>query len=245
MRLTIIGENCWDFFKYGKVSRLNPEAPTPILNPISVTKNVGMAANVVENLKSLGAETRLITNKEKIEKIRFVDSKSNYILLREDRGDKVSNSFNIDEVDWDWPDAIIVSDYNKGFLTLQNILQISKRHKLTFLDTKKPLNIDYMSGYSFIKINEGEWENSKEKGNSLHEWQHKLIVTLSENGAMFMGINFPPSDSQSVKDISGAGDTFLAALVYKYVETKDISQSITFANKCAGEVVKRKGVSVI
>lgn len=245
MRLTIIGENCWDYFKYGKVSRLNPEAPTPILNPISVTKNVGMAANVVENLKSLGAETRLVTNKEKIEKIRFVDQKSNYILLREDRNDKVSNSFKIDEVDWGWPDAIVISDYDKGFLTLQNILDISKRHKLTFLDTKKPLNIDYMGGYSFIKINEGEWENSKEKGNSLHEWQHKLIVTLSERGAMYMGMNFPPSDTQQVKDISGAGDTFLAALAFKYVETKDISQSITFANKCSGEVVKRKGVSVI
>lgn len=245
MRLLVIGERCNDIWKYGKCLRISPEAPVPILNPTSATKNEGMAGNVKSNLEALGAEVKLICNKELIEKIRYVDAKSNYILLREDRNDKVSNSFNINEVDWDWPTAVVVSDYDKGFLTLQNIKEISKHHKLTFLDTKKPLNIDYMSNYSFIKINEGEWENSKEKGNTLYEWQHKLIVTLGERGAMFMGKVYPPDQESEVRDVSGAGDTFLAALVFKYVETKDISEAIKFANVCAGVVVKKKGVSVI
>lgn len=245
MKILTIGERCTDIFKYGKCLRISPEAPVPILNPTSATKNEGMAGNVKANLEALGAEVKLICNKELIEKIRYVDAKSNYILLREDRNDKVSNSFNIDEVDWDWPDALIVSDYNKGFLTLQNILEISKRHKLTFLDTKKPLNIDYMSNYSFIKINEGEWENSKEKGNTLHEWQHKLIVTLSERGAMFMGMNYPSAQESQIRDVSGAGDSFLAALVFKYVETKNISEAIKFANVCAGKVIQKRGVAVI
>jgi sugar/nucleoside kinase (ribokinase family) len=48
-----------------------------------------------------------------------------------------------------------------------------------------------------------------------------------------------------VKDTSGAGDSFMAGLVIKYMETEDIVQSIQFANICAAEVVKHRGVTVI
>ena len=48
-----------------------------------------------------------------------------------------------------------------------------------------------------------------------------------------------------VKDTSGAGDSFMAGLVIKYMETEDIVQSIQFANLCASEVVKHRGVTVI
>jgi len=37
----------------------------------------------------------------------------------------------------------------------------------------------------------------------------------------------------------------LAALVKKYVETKDIKQSIVFANECATLVVQKRGVSAL
>jgi sugar/nucleoside kinase (ribokinase family) len=46
-------------------------------------------------------------------------------------------------------------------------------------------------------------------------------------------------------DVSGAGDTFLAGLVVKYMETKDIKEAIRFANKIAVEVVKKRGVASI
>ena len=42
-----------------------------------------------------------------------------------------------------------------------------------------------------------------------------------------------------------AGDTFLAGLVVKYVLTKDIDKSIEFANKCATQVVQKKGVVTV
>jgi sugar/nucleoside kinase (ribokinase family) len=45
-----------------------------------------------------------------------------------------------------------------------------------------------------------------------------------------------------VKDVSGAGDTFLAGLVSTFIHTKDIDKSIKFANKCATEAVSQKGV---
>jgi sugar/nucleoside kinase (ribokinase family) len=45
-----------------------------------------------------------------------------------------------------------------------------------------------------------------------------------------------------VKDTGGAGDTFLSCLVYKYVQTSCIEQSIEFANFCSTKVVQYKGV---
>jgi len=49
-----------------------------------------------------------------------------------------------------------------------------------------------------------------------------------------------------MKDNSGAGDTFLAGLVYKYIETEgDIYVAIAFANECATQVVQKKGVCVV
>ena len=47
-----------------------------------------------------------------------------------------------------------------------------------------------------------------------------------------------------VMDVSGAGDTFMAALAVKYTETEDMILSIGFANQCASHVVKKKGTTV-
>ena len=44
-------------------------------------------------------------------------------------------------------------------------------------------------------------------------------------------------------DVSGAGDTFTASFTLKYLETKDVSESIIFANKMASIVVSKRGVT--
>ena len=49
MRILIIGDSCTDKFIYGKVGRLSPEAPVPILNPVETTENPGMAGNTMAN----------------------------------------------------------------------------------------------------------------------------------------------------------------------------------------------------
>jgi sugar/nucleoside kinase (ribokinase family) len=50
--------------------------------------------------------------------------------------------------------------------------------------------------------------------------------------------------SVDTADVSGAGDTFVAGFVARYLHSKDIGVSIDWANYCAGEVVKKRGVSV-
>ena len=63
-----------------------------------------MAGNVVRNLKSLGVtNVDIITNKEQITKTRYVEDKSNQMLLRVDGNDRVSNSFDSSKVDFQYP----------------------------------------------------------------------------------------------------------------------------------------------
>ena len=244
MKILVIGDSCTDVFIYGHSTRLCPEAPVPIFEPSRTVTNDGMAGNVKANLESLGANVNLITNKEQITKTRYVDVKSNQMFLRVDSIDRVKPAFDINRVDWD-VDAVIVSDYDKGFLTENDIHEISKRHSLTFIDTKKPINLQTFSDYTYIKMNEWEWELCEKAGARYEEWSDKLIITMSEKGCLYRDIVFPVNNDIEVRDLSGAGDTFMASLVYKYVNTESITDAIKFANECATKVVQKKGVTTI
>ena len=94
LKILVIGDSCTDVFVYGSCQRLCPEAPIPVFEPSKTVTNDGMAGNVVANLKALGVNhVESITNKEQITKTRYVEDKSNQMLLRVDSNDRVSNSF--------------------------------------------------------------------------------------------------------------------------------------------------------
>jgi sugar/nucleoside kinase (ribokinase family) len=44
-------------------------------------------------------------------------------------------------------------------------------------------------------------------------------------------------------DVSGAGDTFTASFILKYYETKNVKDSIIFANEMSSKVVSKRGVT--
>ncbi|MEK9672164.1 MAG: bifunctional D-glycero-beta-D-manno-heptose-7-phosphate kinase/D-glycero-beta-D-manno-heptose 1-phosphate adenylyltransferase HldE [Rhodospirillaceae bacterium] len=60
-RVLCLGDVMLDRFVYGRVSRISPEAPIPILKIDHETAMPGGAGNVVRNLSSLGAETRFLS----------------------------------------------------------------------------------------------------------------------------------------------------------------------------------------
>jgi D-glycero-beta-D-manno-heptose-7-phosphate kinase len=243
MKILVIGDSCEDIFRYGKVNRLAPEAPVPIIIPEREISNPGMAGNVVANLKALGAEVEFITNKEEIRKIRYVCSKYNHLLLRIDENDTCEK---IDIVSFKTGvfDAVIISDYCKGFLTEEDIEIISKSFDCPiFLDTKKILG-EWAYNIDFIKINYHEYEYNKEVLENNLILKNKTIVTRGKYGCEYQGKNFPTVDVP-VKDISGAGDTFIAGLVVEYIRSKMIEPSINFAQECTTTVIQKSGVSTI
>jgi len=74
--------------------------------------------------------------------------------------------------------------------------------------------------------------------------KNKIIHTRGPNGCDFQGLNYEV-ERYEIRDTSGAGDSFLAALVVEYIKTSDISASIREANKAASRVVTTRGVGVI
>lgn len=245
MRFLVIGDSCVDIFRYGKVNRLAPEAPVPIIIPENETSTPGMAGNVVRNIEALGHKVDFITNVDEIKKIRYVCSKYNHLLLRVDENDScqpVTQKI-LDRIKWSNYDAIIISDYCKGFLSEQDIEWISTQHHLVFLDTKKILG-DWAHEVDFIKINYSEYENNSyvlSKDNILAD---KTIVTKGKHGCTYQKIDYPTKEV-SVKDVSGAGDTFLAGLVVEYARSRNIKSAIDFAQECTTIVVQKTGVSTI
>jgi D-beta-D-heptose 7-phosphate kinase/D-beta-D-heptose 1-phosphate adenosyltransferase len=245
MRFLVIGDSCIDIFRYGKVTRIAPEAPVPIIVPEKETSNPGMAGNVVKNLEALGHKVDFITNINEIRKIRYVCSKYNHLLLRVDENDNCQPITQkvLDKIKWEKYDAVVISDYCKGFLDESDIKFISKHHPLTFLDSKKVFG-DWAYDVSLIKINYNEFENNESILKNDPILLNKTIVTRGKYGCDYQGKNYPTQEVP-VKDISGAGDTFLAGLVAEYTRSKSIESAISFAQECTTIVVQKSGVSTI
>lgn len=54
-KVLVIGDVMIDSYLYGKVNRISPEAPVPVINVTRREKRLGGAANVAMNIKALGA----------------------------------------------------------------------------------------------------------------------------------------------------------------------------------------------
>ena len=244
VKVLIIGDSCIDEYIYCTTNRFCPDAPVPVLNPKSYVSTEGMAGNVADNLRALGAEVDLISNANQIKKTRYVDERTNHMFIRIDEGEEdvfpIAEK-TLEKIQWEEYDAIIISDYCKGYIDEHTIQYISKSHPVTFLDTKKPIG-EFTIDLKFIKINDVEYKFSSKHMEKW--WGEKMIITRGSKGAEYKDILYPV-DKVDVRDTSGAGDTFLAGLVYAYITENNVENAIKFANKCATQVVQMKGTAKI
>lgn len=248
VKILIIGELCTDVYVYGDVNRLSPEAPIPVINPIRYVKNSGMAGNVYQNVLSLVKNSEVLhwSQLESITKTRYVHEKSNQMLLRVDEGEsKPVDPLTFLSSDMlqtiRESDLIIISDYNKGYLTEEMIIRISQEAKLSLLDTKKKLNSNTIENITFVKLNEIESKHNQE---IVENHPEKFILTLGSKGAKYKDKTYPSNKPQETIDVSGAGDSFIASFGLMYLKTSDIDQSIEFANDVCSDVVNKRGVSL-
>ena len=240
-RILVIGESCRDVFVYCDSNRLCPEAPVPVLNIVDQRENPGMAGNVRRNIESIYKKVDIHTNKDwyEITKTRYVHQETNHMFFRVDTTQEIKRT-NVKQIDLNC-EVVVISDYNKGFLNEDDIEYICSNHENVFIDTKKILG-SWVNKARFIKINNYEYKNSESF--ITDEISSKIIHTMGGLGCEYQGKRYPTKKVE-VKDLSGAGDTFMASLVVKFVETDDIIQSIKYANQCASKVVAKKGVNVI
>lgn len=233
-KILLIGDSCIDEYYYGTCDRLNPEAPVPVLKIKSWNQTLGMAANVKNNLEAFGCDVDFMTGGKKSIKRRYIDERSKQHIVRVDE-DKISPPFNplLKSLALSQYDAIVVSDYNKGYVTYDNV-EILKNEFVgpIFIDTKKT-DLKKFNG-CIVKINEQEYSKAI-------SYCQDLIVTLGSNGARYKDKIYPTRNA-TVVDVCGAGDTFLAALAFDYLKTNDIDHAIDFANKCSTLTVEHRGV---
>jgi len=237
----LVGDACLDVYHYGHCDRLSPEAPVPVLKHDHTENRDGMSLNVRNNLIAFSLSVDSITNKKIIRKERFVDLKTRQHLLRTDFGENLKlepcTKTQLEKIKFSDLDAVVISDYDKGFIDSTNVKIILSKAKASnvtvFVDSKKT-DLSIFED-CIIKINQSEYEKSKVFPNT-----YQLIVTKGADGALWNNKTFS-TERCDVFDVCGAGDTFMAALVFKYLHTRCFEKSIDFANKCARLAVQKFG----
>jgi D-beta-D-heptose 7-phosphate kinase/D-beta-D-heptose 1-phosphate adenosyltransferase len=225
----VIGDSCIDEYRFGSISRLNPEGPAPLLVVDHVTQNYGMASNVAANLRSFGVHVDLKVPPILSKKVRYVDEKTGKHLLRIDQ-DVYADPYSLDSQFL--YDAIVIADYAKGFVTEHLVGELRQRFDgPIFVDTKRTRLQTHDN--VFYKINELEFSR-------LQQIPRNLIVTLGAKGCLYDGKMYAGLKVDTL-DVCGAGDVFMAGLVFGYLSLGSVIKAIGLANTAAAISCKHLG----
>jgi len=289
-----VGDIMLDKYIWGKVNRISPEAPVPVVNTQETEYRIGGAGNVAANLSALDCNSTLLavtgedSNSSLLKKLlneaditplfqqdsqRPTTLKSRIVsqqqqLLRIDRertravSDKIiKNSINqvrnLNKVD-----ALVISDYDKGFVTQELIQKISASFQnIPIVIDPKVRDWEKYRGASIIKPNYKEFcqalnrdevqltQLEKYAGEISNKFQFKaIIVTLGENGVFYYTRNdsaILPTQAHEVYDVSGAGDTFTAAFTASYLSTDNIKIAAQIANFASAVAVEKVGTATV
>ena len=239
----LIGDSCTDVYHYGTCSRLSPEAPVPVFKENRWEERPGMAANVLSNLQAFKIEVEHITNIEKIEKHRYIDERFKQHLLRVDKNEtQLMEQIDLNQLqNLKNVDIVLISDYNKGLLSYENCMQISdlcnEQQIPLFVDSKKTDLSCFKK--AILKINESESQKVKDVSAD-----SELIITLGDKGCKYKDVIYETNQVE-VFDVCGAGDVFISALAFEYLNSNNFIKAIQFANKCASYSVTKFGTYVL
>ena len=238
LKILLIGDACVDVYIVGRCERLSPEAPVPVFLKKEEYVAKGMSENVFENLKNMSdADISYFSNNSKdITKTRFIDDRTKQHVLRYDIEEDVE-PLDINSLPLQKFDAVVISDYNKGYISAKSAREIASKYSCTvFVDTKKS-DLSCYEG-CVVKLNEKESRSSKNKDKVI------LIETLGPKGARFNGKHYA-TDVVEVHDVCGAGDVFLSAMIASWLTNKDMEKAIRVANACAAYSVTKLGTYVL
>ena len=230
--ILLLGDSCRDIYQFGTVDRMSPEAPVPVFVPSYREERDGMASNVFKNLEALGCDVNYLFG-ETSTKTRLIDSRSRQQIVRID-DDVKSEPMTFETAIPPGYDAIVISDYNKGLITYELVKELRQEFSgPIFVDTKKQ-DLAQFEG-CIVKINQVEYAaRSSDCSN--------MIITQGKQGALYNNKMYPAA-AIDVIDVCGAGDTFLAALAYEYLQTDgNMEAAVEFAIRASAVTVQHTGV---
>jgi D-glycero-beta-D-manno-heptose-7-phosphate kinase len=305
-RVLVIGDLMLDEFIWGKVSRISPEAPVPVVNVTGESYYPGGAANVARNVREYTAAVSVLgmagtdahgqrlvgllaaagidTSAVQLDpgypttvKTRIIAR--NQQVVRVDRERKTGLSAGQtarvkDYLNSAMPeiDAVIVTDYGKGFLTqplADYIREAARSHgKILTVDPHPRTSLEWR-GATAIKPNRAEALSSAglpvsdpvepalsdapllEAGQRLlSRWNAAyLLITLGEQGMLLFSAGAPPYFTQArareVFDVSGAGDTAISVFTLGLAAGASAIEAVELANRASAIVVGKLGTATV
>jgi D-beta-D-heptose 7-phosphate kinase/D-beta-D-heptose 1-phosphate adenosyltransferase len=298
-RLLCIGDLMLDRYVYGRVERISPEAPIPVLAVAEERAMLGGVGNVVRNVASLGGLVsligvvgddgagtdiiRLLAGETQVEpniitvqgrpstkKTRFVAGSQQ--LLRTDTGDTDAvpaatedQIIAIARSEVEGVDCVLLSDYAKGTLTArvaQAVIEAARAAGKPVVVDPKARDLSRYRGASVLKPNAAELalamgmpvRSDGEIAAAAHEairaaGVDAILATRSERG-----MTLATADGQArhyharareVFDVSGAGDTVVAALGLALAAGISLDDATALANVAASIVVGKAGTATV
>ena len=162
-------------------------------------------------------------------------------------------------------EGIILSDYKKGTLTprvCKRIISIANEKHIPIIVDPKPTNIGRFHNVTIITPNHEE--AAKISGidydkNGLNKIAEKMaemlnlryvVITCGKDGMYAYDVEkeegkLIPTRTKEVHDVTGAGDTAIAALSLALISGADIFTAADIANHAAGIAVSRRGTVAV
>jgi D-beta-D-heptose 7-phosphate kinase/D-beta-D-heptose 1-phosphate adenosyltransferase len=302
VRIFVLGDVMLDKFVYGRVERISPEAPIPVLHHESEEVMLGGAANVARNIIALGGEVLLagalgddeggdlvagpLIAEARIEgrfvreahhptttKVRYVSGGQQIMRL------DIERPFNLDAqkiqaiCDWladaaDNVSAIVLSDYAKGVLQhalIERVVAIAKARRIPIVVDPKSPDLARYEGATVLTPNASEAatmvgvecanDDSAEMAAKIFRERTDADAVVLTRGADGMTIFDPaeaegavthvPTVASQVFDVSGAGDTVVAALALALACGASVTTAARIGNAAAGIAVSKRGTAVV
>lgn len=160
-------------------------------------------------------------------------------------------------------DLIILSDYAKGVLTpslCQRVITLANNHNKPTLIDPKGLDFSKYSGATLMTPNRLEAETATKSpvdtepevlARKIYENLDikNVMVTLGEDGLLFYNSKETfkiPAVTSEVYDVTGAGDSLIAALALSIPASKqNLEASVVLGNYSAGVAVRKIGTTTV
>ena len=159
-------------------------------------------------------------------------------------------------------DAFVVSDYDKGVVTpriLREILPVAYEHVPVLVDPKlrnfnsyRPATLVTPNHLEALRMSGTEDHSDDGSHHAAKVIREKLgcdavLITRGDRGMMLLEANEEPvyvkTAAREVYDVTGAGDTVIAALAGALAAGATILEAASFANHAAGIVVGKVGTA--
>jgi rfaE bifunctional protein kinase chain/domain len=297
-RLAVVGDSMVDRFLWGRVDRISPEAPVPVVRLERETVKLGGAANVAANIRALGADVVLyalcgqdeaaaslrgLLAEHAIDDAGLVDADDrpttiktriiahNQQVVRTDREDDSPASDALVErllarfTAGGAFDGVVISDYGKGLLTDGALAAlIARGRELGAPVVVDPKRGDYAQyrGATSLTPNQKEAEQAcalviREEGDLRRAGRTLLertaadavLITRGEHGmALFQkdgAEHHLPTEATTVYDVTGAGDTVIAAYTTALAAGASFADAAFLSNHAAGVAVRELGTAAV